>query len=174
MTVILNGLYDVEHKNNTTTVAGHQPFLRDQLAGLYSNYVVLATTVKATFYSAGSGNNIAAITGIVMDRDETPQALSSLDGMVEQQQGVRTRLILPNSRERTVIRGTYSRKRFFTGKKWNDDDQIGTFAAGANPTDKAYCHLWMGSESALTNAIRVDYEIISRVLVFNPLATSSS
>lgn len=150
------------------------PVLRisDQWANYYSRYTVTSAVVKATFMSAGSGNSERALCGLNMDRDTTLHAAASLDGTVEHNRGRYTRALLPNSREKATVKGRYVARRFWKEDLMKEDEHVTAF--GSDPSKVAYCHLWAGCENALTNSIRVDYQIWYRVKLTRPLGVASS
>lgn len=164
-------LNDIEDPDQTG--GGHRPLGYDQWNLYYNKYRVTSCVVKATFYSSASGNNVAAWCGIGMDKDLGLHAPASLDGQIEHQKGKYAKLLLPNSREKVVISAKYDAATFWKASgDYNLDEQTALFSAA--PTDKAYLQLWMGSQSQLTSAIRVDFEIYFNVTMTEPKGISSS
>lgn len=155
------------------TSTGHQPIGHDQWATYYTNYRVDSAIVKATFTHGATGETIPLLVGINMDLDATLHS-NVVNTMMEHQRGKYQKLLLPNSREKAILRGKYQLSKFRKKKDIKDDDHIAAF--GANPTKPAYLHLWAGgfNGNAATEDISVQFEIWQRCTLTEPKGVAGS
>lgn len=138
-----NALFDPD-----ITGGGHQPYGRDQFMGIfYDHYMVLGSKITATFYSPASGVSTGSLQVGVSLLDNTTTETDP--AVCRERPATSFRLTAGSDSGRpiaTVTKG-YSPKTFFRSKSRS---MIGA-AAGANPTEQAYYHVWVAPADAATD-----------------------
>lgn len=125
---------------------GHQPRGHDEWALFYNHYVVLGSKVRVTFDNTGSGATIIA--GVFLDDDTTLPGTPNAHEIVENNRG--SWVTLPGSHQAVkTCTAKFSAKKFFRCDVRDRTDLKALF--GANPSEKAYFHMWAQANDGLTD-----------------------
>lgn len=138
----LNSTYD---PNLTGT--GHQPYGRDQLATLYSEYKVYGCHYRIEAYNA-SGNYIIDVATVLKPNTALTTTLSTAAEKPYTQ--FRSLHFSPNTASKAVMRG-YANPAKLMGmsrSRYSNEAQTGA-AIGADPTEGAYLHLYWQNVSGI-------------------------
>lgn len=147
-----NGLYD---PNITGT--GHQPMYFDQVAGLYNQYRVIGSKLRAS-WSTGSGTTVPYIFGCYIDDDSA--AFISQNDILEQK-STKWTSIAPQTPNMGNIQMFWSARSNF-GPAYVDQNFQGT--GSANPSEQQYFTLFgyaQDSTSAVAGWVTVELEYIT-------------
>ena len=125
-------MYDPE-----SAIGGHQPLLFDEMSALYSNYTVIGSKIKVTFWK--DENSIAdpdpTYASLILSADGTPPS-NAID-LREQPSVAYTTMIAPQRAYK--MSKTFSAKKHFGKNHKNivgETDLMGT--PGTDPSEQAY------------------------------------
>ena len=151
-----NSLFDPDY-----TGTGHQPFMHDQLSGIWRNYHVLGARVRVRG-TPGSGQTEPVCFGVYTERDVT-SAHGNINQLMEKP-GAVTALIAPSTAVgyRTVTLN-WSAKKHFTVTNVLDESDLGA-ATDASPTKVGWLYVGAAqydNSSAFTVECLVELEFIA-------------
>jgi len=160
-----NGLYDPD-----ITGTGHQPYGFDQLMALYNHYEVLSSKIKITIADNNASNSV----GLICRVDANGNLNTSNLQLIMEQPDTKKVIFNPAEAHRTVLRHSWSQRKFFGKRKAGDEALCGT--AGNNPAESSFYIIGLGSVDPNANApnmyLTVEIDYVARF--FEPLELSSS
>lgn len=160
-----NGLYDP----NITSV-GHQPYGFDQMMNFYNHYEVVASQIKVTMADSNATNAMAMICRV----DANGNLITSNAQLAMEQPDTKKVIFNPSEAHRTVIKQSWTQKKYFGSRKSGADTLCGT--AGQNPAEQSYYIIGLASVDPLANAaalfVTVEIDYVARF--FEPLELTSS
>jgi len=163
--VSANGIFD---PNITGT--GHQPLGFDQLMAVYNHYVVLGSTIKATFFGREDTNaSQSSVVGIYAD-DSAANSYTA-EGLIEGS-GRNKWAVITASDQIATLYDKYKSSVVFSKVPMADSTQKGSVSA--NPSEvHAWC-LWNFNQASTTESVYVTVDVEYDVVFFErtDLATS--
>ena len=131
---------------------GHQPLGFDQIMPFYDHYCVIGAKIKVVFTNESEFRS----PHIGVTLKDKPDVESDLRVIIENGQGAYGQLQGENGSGQKALTASYSAKRMFGGNPLANEDIKGQ--QGTNPTDGAYFHIWVASDS-LVLPVTVDYTV---------------
>lgn len=139
----LNSLYDPDQ-----TGGGHQPYLFDQIAALYSSYRVDNVKIELIWSTVGGTADIACCTQFSGSSGYLTMAGATLDAVTERNT-VYSTMISPSGNSR-VVKQTFNKKLYkiegVSKKKYRDEDNYGALCS-TNPALNINMSVAAGSPS---------------------------
>lgn len=165
-----NSIWDPE-----VVTGGDKPLYTDRWAGMYSNYVVLASVCRTRWVPTGTGNVVPGICAIVQALESQPlSTVTTLDLMSGKYTSRWT--VVGNSvgivNRPQVLKSVWRRRRFFPATTVADADQIGTLAVGtsggSDPLDTVVFNVCYGDIAGVDPApVTIVTQIDYYALLFN-------
>ena len=148
-----NSMFDPD-----VTGGGHQPLMHDQMAVIYTKYLVIGAKITVTFISATSEG--ASMVGIRTAKDTT--ILTNQDQLREHGD-CKWKLItgLESGRSVTTVTKKFSPKRFFSVTNLKDESDLQALP-NASPARQGYFHVFnapvdAGSAAACVAQVLITY-----------------
>lgn len=127
------------------TGAGHQPYLRDEMAVLYSYVEVVYCTIKSTMLPNPSNTEPVYVGQLVANANDSVPAGGAIDAWKEH----------PRSNFKLVPVQSYSDRKYSlykktSNRKWVKDKENNEVAVGQDPAERVVHVLWMASYDSTT------------------------
>lgn len=151
-----NSIFDCDY-----TSTGHQPFMHDQLAAMYSNYMVIGSKISVKHHGYGTSGN-PYYRGVYLSDDYLVPSDANL--IVEKGKGKWT-LDGTGSEHADTLTCSFGAKKFFAVTNLKDNSSTLGALFGSNPTKPAYFNIWLQTvnktDTSVDNfVVTIDYLVL--------------
>lgn len=154
------------HDPNFTGV-GHQPMGHDQMATLYTKYIVLGSKITVQVHGINTGTE-GIMTGLFLSKNSNPTSTYTVYTEFSEAKRGTTKYVVSDPSVNTMT-NTYSAKKFHQITDIKDNKARLGNNFGANPLDGAFYAFWCQSaDISTTTQVRVIVNIDYIVLCSEP------
>lgn len=131
---------------------GHQPMGHDEWNTFYTNYLVIGSKIKATYFPTATSTGMMG--GVLLKSDST--LITNVEQLMEQGLTTPRSLAMATGGRPTSVRRGFSPRKFFGVKDLKDNKGAIGASFGNNPSNGAFWHVYLNPMDSTTDIASVE------------------